>query len=44
MPAASIYFNDPDGHLLEFIAILPGKARPQLGVVSLDEWMASSAV
>ena len=38
MPAASIYFNDPDGHLLEFLAKLPGKARPEIGVVSLDEW------
>src|SRR5713101_6288670 len=38
VPAASIYFNDPDGHLLEFIAKLPGKAKPEIGVVSLDEW------
>lgn len=43
MPAASIYFNDPDGHLLEFIAILRGKPRPELGVLSLEEWAASSA-
>lgn len=38
VPAASIYFNDPDGHLLEFIAKLPGKAKPEIGVVALDEW------
>lgn len=38
VPAASIYFDDPDGHLLEFIAKLPGKAKPEVGVVSLDEW------
>ena len=38
VPAASIYFNDPDGHLLEFVAKLPGKAKPEIGVVSLDEW------
>lgn len=38
VPAASIYFNDPDGHLMEFIAKLPGKPRPEIGVVSLDEW------
>src|SRR6266849_5642285 len=36
-PVASIYFNDPDGHLLEFLAKLPGKSRPEIGVVSLDE-------
>jgi len=38
MPAIAIYFNDPDGHYLEFIAILDGKARPELGVISYDEW------
>ena len=38
VPAASIYFNDPDGHLLEFIAKLPSRAKPEVGVVSLDEW------
>lgn len=38
VPAASIYFNDPDGHLLEFIAKLPDKAKAEIGVVSLDEW------
>lgn len=38
VPAASIYFSDPDRHLLEFIAKLPGKAKPEIGVVSLDEW------
>ena len=38
VPAASSYFDDPDGHLLEFIAKLPGKAKPEIGVVSLDEW------
>ncbi len=37
-PAASIYFNDPDGHLLEFIAKLPEKAKPEIGIVPLDEW------
>ena len=38
VPAASIYFNDLDGHLLEFVAKLPGKAKLEIGVVSLDEW------
>jgi len=40
IPAASIYFNDPDGHLLEFIAKLSGEAKPEIGVVSLGEWNA----
>ncbi len=39
MPALSIYFTDPDGHELEFIAILDDKPRPELGVVSYDEWL-----
>ena len=39
MPAASIYFDDPDGHLLEFIARLPGPPRPEQGIVSLPEWL-----
>jgi lactoylglutathione lyase len=38
MPAISIYFNDPDNHSLEFIAMLPGKPRPELGIISYDEW------
>ena len=38
MPAIAIYFDDPDGHQLEFIAVLEGKARPELGVISYEEW------
>jgi len=39
MPAIAIYFNDPDGNILEFIAILEGGSRPELGVMSYDEWL-----
>ncbi|MEO7982463.1 MAG: VOC family protein [Bacteroidota bacterium] len=39
MPAIAIYFDDPDGNILEFIAILKGKARPELGVIAYDEWL-----
>ena len=38
MPAIAIYFNDPDGNVLEFIAVLPGEAKPELGVISYKEW------
>jgi lactoylglutathione lyase len=38
MPAVAIYFHDPDGHLLEFISMLPDPPRPELGIVSWDEW------
>ena len=38
MPSAQIYFRDPDGHSLEFIAILP--QHPNLGFVgSYSEWL-----
>ena len=39
MPAIAIYFNDPDGNVLEFIAVLEGKSRPELGVISYEEWL-----
>lgn len=39
MPAIAIYFDDPDGHVLEFIAILEGEARPELGVISYENWL-----
>jgi catechol-2,3-dioxygenase len=42
MPALAIYFNDPDGNQLEFISVLEGEGRPELGVVSYEEWMAKS--
>lgn len=38
MPAIAIYFNDPDGHQLEFIGVLDGMARPELGVISYEDW------
>jgi lactoylglutathione lyase len=38
MPAASVYFRDPDGHLLEYIAMLADEARPDAGVVAWREW------
>lgn len=39
MPAIAIYFDDPDGNVLEFIAVLNGAARPELGVISYEEWL-----
>lgn len=38
MPAAAVYFTDPDGHSLEFLAMLPDEPRPDLSVVSWGEW------
>ena len=42
MPAVAIYFDDPDGNVLEFISILEGRAKPESGVVSYDEWLTIS--
>ncbi|WP_370900462.1 VOC family protein [Chryseobacterium gossypii] len=39
MPALAIYFNDPDGNQLEFISILEGNGKPELGVISYEEWL-----
>ena len=33
MPAAAVYFHDPDGHMLEYIAMLDGPPKPELGIV-----------
>src|ERR1700756_3119280 len=38
MPAASIYFPDVDGHLLEFIARIDHEPAPEIGIVSLSAW------
>jgi lactoylglutathione lyase len=40
MPAASIFFDDPDGNLLEYITMLPDSPRPELGIVQWSEWNA----
>lgn len=40
MPAAAVYFDDPDGHALEYIAMLPDRARPEAGKVTLSAWRA----
>jgi len=44
MPALAIYFEDPDGNTLEFIAPLEGEPRPEKGIVSLEAWNALSEV
>jgi lactoylglutathione lyase len=30
MPTASVFFKDPDGHLLEYLAMLPQNSRPEV--------------
>jgi lactoylglutathione lyase len=40
MPAAALYFRDPDGHLLEYLTMLEEEPRPELGIVLWSEWLA----
>jgi lactoylglutathione lyase len=40
MPAAALYFRDPDGHLLEYLTMLEEEPRPELGIVPWSEWLA----
>ena len=42
MPAASVYFRDPDGHLLEYIAMLSDNPRPSDGVVPWRDWQLTT--
>lgn len=38
MPAAAVYFRDPDGHLIEYLAMLDEPARPERGIVAWSQW------
>ena len=38
MPAAAVYFRDPDGHLLEYLAMLDAPPDPAAGVIPWSTW------
>ena len=40
MPAAAVYFRDPDGHLLEYLAMLDAAPDPGRGILPWSEWVA----
>jgi lactoylglutathione lyase len=44
MPAAAVYFHDPDGHLLEYLAMLDEEPRPDRGIVPWSEWTSPRGV
>lgn len=44
MPAVSVFFRDPDGHLLEFIAMLPDEPAADRGVVRWSDWTLAHGV
>ena len=41
MPAAAVYFRDPDGHLIEYLAMLEEPARPERGIVPWSQWTSA---
>jgi lactoylglutathione lyase len=41
MPAASLYFRDLDGNLLELLSMLPDAPQPEFGVISWSRWRQS---
>ena len=43
MPAAAVYFRDPDGHQLEYLAMLDDSPDPGRGIVSWSEWAPREA-
>ena len=38
MPAATLYFHDPDGHLIEYLTMLEEPARADRGIVPWSDW------
>ena len=38
MPAASLYFRDPDGNMLELLSMLSDPPQPELGIVGWSRW------
>jgi lactoylglutathione lyase len=43
MPAAAIYFRDPDGHLIEYLTMLDdNERRPDPVIISWSEWIANN--
>jgi lactoylglutathione lyase len=43
MPAAAVYFRDPDGHQLEYLAMLDEEPRPDRGIVPWSQWREEPA-
>jgi lactoylglutathione lyase len=39
MPAASVFFDDPDGHSVELISMLPDDPRPEVSRMPYTRWL-----
>jgi lactoylglutathione lyase len=44
MPAAAIYFRDPDGHLIELLTMLDMEPDGDRGIVTWSNWIGSRNV
>jgi lactoylglutathione lyase len=44
MPAAAVYFRDPDGHQIEYLAMLDAPQRQDLGIIPWSEWTTAEPV
>ena len=44
MPAAAVYIRDPDGHLLEYLAMLDEAPRLDAGILPWSAWTAGSGL
>ncbi len=42
MPAVAIFFRDPDGHSVEFLSMLPGAPRPEIGEIPWPQWQMAT--
>src|SRR5690348_13493144 len=38
MPAAAVYFRDPDGHMIEYLAMLEEDASLERGILPWSQW------
>ena len=43
MPAAAVYFRDPDGHLIEYLAMLEEPARSEHGIGPWSDWITDGS-
>jgi lactoylglutathione lyase len=43
MPAVAQYFRDPDGHSIEYIAVLDDVPDPEFGIRPYSEWLTRAS-
>src|SRR3954453_22642999 len=43
MPAVAVYFEDPAGHMIEYLAMLDEPSRPEVGIVSWSQWRSGES-